>query len=177
LKQTQGGFPLDASTALTPVISVWRKANEREREIRRRRALVRIAASISLVLSSLVVLNHMLGWYGNSRGKGPPLPFDRAVVEFVFLFVLSFLVLLAMASFKARSGRPVTNVVICPSCKKVAGRGDSRICDCGVEYEDLADWVWERDHNDDADRTIACAQPHLTISERMQIWMVRFFEG
>jgi hypothetical protein len=156
---------------------MWRKANERERKIRRRRALVRSSLMVSLMLSLLVVLYHMLGWYGNSRGKGPPLPIDRAVVEFVIFFAALFIVSLAMFSFQSRSGRPLTNVVICPSCKKVAGRKHSRICDCDVEYEDLADWVWEREHDSDAVEAVTCPQRQLTLNERMQIWMVRFFEG
>ena len=127
-------------------------------------------------MSSLVVLNHLLGWYGYARGMGAPPPFDRAAVEFGVLFAVLFLVFLALALLRARSKRPLTNVVICPACRNVSSRFATASCRCNLPREDLTNWVWEND-----DHSLETPEPlnpeRLTVTERFQVWLVKFFEG
>jgi hypothetical protein len=106
---------------------------------------------------------------------GPPLPLGRAAIEFIILFPSFFLVLLTMGWLRLGQ-RYLTNVVICPGCKRISNRDDANRCDCGLEYEDLTDWVWIPDDKNDAEVGTANPVP-LTIIQRMQVWFLRFFAG
>lgn len=155
---------------------MWKRADEKQRTIRRWRVVFRCALAISLFLSSLFVFLHMLGWYGPSRGMGTPLPLARAAVEFVIYFSFLFLAFLVMGWLKVVRGRSHMSVVICPGCKSVSTRDDPAQCNCGLEREDMADWIWIPDKTDDSGtETGNLANPSFV--ERTQIWLVRFLAG
>ena len=151
---------------------MWKRADERERRIRRRRSLLRFSAGLSFFVSALFVFNHMLGWYGYHGGMRTPLPPARAAIEFVIMFAVLFVLFFFSASLRTRSGRSVTNVVICPSCKKLRNRSDLPLCECGCEYEDLVNWKWVRQEGEDSLLIHSQDSPPLNLLQRIKVWLI-----
>jgi hypothetical protein len=110
---------------------------------------------LALGVSFVFVCYHLIGWYGNSRGKGPPISLSRVAVEFVFLFPSLFIAFLVINWLRAARARHLTHVVICPECKRISNLNDPKHCNCELEREDLTDWVWVRGHKDNPDAETA----------------------